>query len=66
MRYIVIRALFLLSILLSPVIATAGPMTIAGDPCSIPLIAELVKRMSLEAEIRSVGCALGVEKALLG
>lgn len=62
----------MISIGLTPVMVfAAAPLTIAGDPCSLPLAMKLAEayareNKSFKAEAKQVGCMMGVYKAANG
>ena len=64
--------IFMLFVALSPAIVFAGkPVTITGDPCSLPLAMKLAeayakKDKSFSAEAKQVSCMLGVYQAANG
>lgn len=70
MKRLIAPAAMLTALILSASAAQAK-VTIAGDPCSVPLIAELAKAYSekhkdFSAEVSSFSCTLGVYKAADG
>lgn len=64
-------AFLALLFLLSPALTFAGSITIAADPCSVPLARALAEAYSkktkgFKAEVSSFACTLGVYKAAKG
>lgn len=71
MKRQIAAAVFMLTALIVSASTVEAKVTIAGDPCSVPLIAKLAQAFSeknkdFSAEVSSFSCTLGVYKAADG